>query len=148
MKPRFKTEKGNMIFLNIGKMISMLLHNFVLGTITVWTLNRFHWSTETVMLFILGANIGLLLGYLLFKGIVSRKQAMWVFRLSGFVCLLIIVFMNLKDTIPFILLGLFFGVANYAITKYHFTDLEKEIRDYFTEKDPSRYAIFKLDINE
>ncbi|MFP3359320.1 hypothetical protein R0K17_18465, partial [Planococcus sp. SIMBA_143] len=99
----------------------------------------------TWLLYIGGTAAGVLSGKLKLHGEVNKRMTRWVIFLSCLTIMLVVnILMNIDDKALIIILGLLVGIPTYASLKYHFSDLEKEIKNYFNKKDYRGYKIFKI----
>lgn len=144
IKPRFKKEKTAKFALLIGKIITMMFL-IVLTYLFILFLGEMQMTQETWLLYIGGTAAGVLSGKLKLHGEVNKRMTRWVIFLSCLTIMLVVnILMNIDDKALIIILGLLVGIPTYASLKYHFSDLEKEIKNYFNKKDYRGYKIFKI----
>lgn len=144
IKPRFKSEKTAKFALLIGKIVTMMFIT-VLTYPLVLFLGEFQMTQETWLLYIGGTAAGVLSGKLKLHGEVNKRMTRWIIFLSCLTIMLVVnILMNIDDKALITILGLLVGIPTYASLKYHFSDLEKEVKNYFKKKDYKRYRIFRI----
>lgn len=142
--PRFKNERTTKFALLVGKavtagILTMLTYPFIL------ILAEGDLTRESLVLFVLGTIVGVLSARLVLKGKVSKKMIKMIFALISFSILLIISLLDMGDKSLVSVLGTLMGILTYTSVKYHFADLEQEIKTYYEEKDPKRYVLFNIE---
>ncbi|KAB7668917.1 hypothetical protein [Bacillus sp. B1-b2] len=144
IKPRFKSEKTTEFALLIGKIVTMMFVT-VLTYPFILFLGEMQMSQETWLLYIGGTAAGVLSGKIKLHGEVNKRMTRWIIFLSCLTIMLVINFlMNIEDKALITVLGLLVGIPTYVSLKYHFSDLEKEIKNYYDRKDSKRYKIFRI----
>lgn len=102
-------------------------------------------TQETWILYIGGTAAGVLSGKLKLHGEINKRMTRWIIFLSCLTIMLVVnSLMNIDDKALITILGLLVGIPTYASLKYHFNDLEKEIKYYFDKKDNRGDKIFRI----
>ncbi|RDI37544.1 hypothetical protein [Falsibacillus pallidus] len=144
--PRFRKEKTAKLVILIGKIFTMMIITAMTYPL-IYFLSEIPMTQETWLLYVGGTAIGVLSGKVRLSGGVNRKMTRWVIFLSCLTIMLVVnILMNIEDNALITVIGLLVGIPTYASLKYHFSDLEKEIKNYYDNKeyDDKGYKRFRV----
>lgn len=144
--PRFKNKKATKFVLLIGKIVTMM----IITTITypfILFVSEIEMTQETWLLYVGGMAAGVLSGKIKLHGEVNKKMTRWFVFLSCLSIMLVVnTLMNIEEKALITILGLLVGIPTYVSLKYHFSDLEKEIKNYYdnADSDNKGYKRFRI----
>lgn len=134
-KPRFKSERTTNLLLLIWKVITVMFltaisYPFILFLIEI------EMTQVTWLSYAGGMAAGVLSGKIKLRGEVNGKMNRWIIFLSCLTIMLVVnILMNIEPKALITILGLLVGIPTYTSLKCEFSDLEKELKDYFKVKD-------------
>ncbi len=134
-EPRFKNEKVTLFVLFIGKLITMIILIMLIYPFILF-LARMQISQETWFLYFGGTVLGILSGKIKLSAGVNKRITIRIILLSFITILLVVnLLRSFEDKTVLTILGLLIGIPTYTSIKYHFRNLEEEIKEYYHDKD-------------
>lgn len=130
-KPRFKNEKVTQFVLLIGKIVTVMILTMLTYPFILFLAEE-QISQETWFLYLGGTVIGLLYGKMKLKREINKRIIRWIMFLSCLTMMFVVnLLMNIEEKAMVTILGLLGGIPVYASIKFHFRDLEEEIKEYY-----------------
>lgn len=143
-KPRFKSERTSNLVLLIWKFVTIMFltaisYPFILFLIEI------EMTQITWLLYAGGMAAGVLFGKINLRGEVNGKMNRWIIFLSCLTIMLVVnILMNIEPKALITILGLLVGIPTYTSLKYEFSDLEKEIKNYYVNQNNKGYKRFSI----